>query len=67
MRGILNVVAVRAPGFGDRRKAILDRSCSIIIVAKLVSSDAGLSLEKMEIETLASSSQSCSWERITQL
>jgi chaperonin GroEL len=51
LRGILNVVAVRAPGFGDRRKAILD-DLAVLLSCQVVSSDAGLSLEKMEIETL---------------
>jgi chaperonin GroEL len=51
LRGILNVVAVRAPGFGDRRKAILG-DLAVLLSGQVVSSDAGLSLEKMELETL---------------
>jgi chaperonin GroEL len=51
MRGILNVVAVRAPGFGDRRKAILE-DLAILTSGQVVSADAGLTLEKMEIEFL---------------
>jgi len=51
LRGILNVVAVRAPGFGDRRKAILE-DLAILLSGQVVTSEAGLSLEKMEIETL---------------
>jgi len=51
LRGILNVVAVRAPGFGDRRKAILE-DLAVLLSGQVVSSDAGLSLEKMELETL---------------
>jgi chaperonin GroEL len=51
MRGILNVVAVRAPGFGDRRKAILE-DLAVLLSGQVISSDAGLTLEKMEIESL---------------
>jgi len=51
LRGILNVVAVRAPGFGDRRKAILE-DLAVLLSGQVVTSEAGLSLEKMEIETL---------------
>jgi chaperonin GroEL len=51
LRGILNVVAVRAPGFGDRRKAILE-DLAVPLSGQVVSSDAGLSLDKMELETL---------------
>ena len=51
LRGILNVVAVRAPGFGDRRKAILD-DLAVLLSGQVISSDAGLSLEKMELDYL---------------
>jgi chaperonin GroEL len=51
LRGILNVVAVRAPGFGDRRKAMLE-DLAVLTGGQVVSADAGLSLEQMEIETL---------------
>jgi len=51
MRGILNVAAVKAPGFGDRRKAILE-DLAILTSGQVVSADAGLTLEKMELEFL---------------
>lgn len=51
LRGIINVVAVRAPGFGDRRKAIL-QDLAILVGGKLITADAGLSLDRMEIENL---------------
>jgi chaperonin GroEL len=51
LRGILNVVAVRAPGFGDRRKSLLE-DLAVLTDGQVISADAGLSLEKMEIETL---------------
>jgi chaperonin GroEL len=50
LRGILNVVAVRAPGFGDRRKAMLE-DLAVLTSGQVVSADAGLSLEQMELET----------------
>jgi chaperonin GroEL len=51
LRGILNVVAVRAPGFGDRRKAILE-DLAILTNGQVVTADAGLSLETMDLEIL---------------
>ena len=51
LRGILNVAAVRAPGFGDRRKAILD-DLAVLTNGQVVSDDAGLSLDRMELGTL---------------
>jgi len=51
LRGILNVVAVRAPGFGDRRKAILE-DLAILTNGQVVTADAGLSLEKMDLDIL---------------
>jgi chaperonin GroEL len=51
IRGILNVVAVRAPGFGDRRKALLS-DLAILTGGQVISSDAGYSLQNMELESL---------------
>ena len=51
LRGILNVAAVRAPGFGDRRKAILE-DLAVLTNGQVVSDDAGLSLDRMELSTL---------------
>merc|ERR1712010_421954 len=51
IRGILNVVAVRAPGFGDRRKALLS-DLAILTAGQVITEDAGLSLEKIDIESL---------------
>merc|ERR1712146_534081 len=51
LRGILNVVAVRAPGFGDRRKAILE-DLAVLTNGQVITEDAGLILEKVELETL---------------
>ena len=51
IRGILNVVAVRAPGFGDRRKALLS-DLAVLTGGQVITSDAGYSLQNMEIESL---------------
>lgn len=51
LRGIINVVAVRAPGFGDRRKALLD-DIGILTSGKVISEDIGLSLSTMSIDDL---------------
>jgi len=51
LRGILNVVAVRCPGFGDRRKAILD-DLAVLTAGQVITADAGLTLEKIEKESL---------------
>ena len=45
LRGILNVVAVKAPGFGDRRKAMLE-DIAILTGGKLITEDIGLKLRK---------------------
>jgi chaperonin GroEL len=51
LRGTLNVAAVKAPGFGDRRKAILqDIAC--LTGGTCVSDDLGIKLENVEIEAL---------------
>ena len=51
LRGILNVVAVKAPGFGDRRKAIMG-DLAVLTGGKFVSEDLGIKLENVELEDL---------------
>ncbi|PKN03267.1 chaperonin GroEL, partial [Candidatus Dependentiae bacterium HGW-Dependentiae-1] len=51
LRGTLNVVAVKAPGFGDRRKAMLE-DIAILTGGKLISDDLGLKLEKVMVPDL---------------
>ncbi|NGX63465.1 MAG: 60 kDa chaperonin 1 [Candidatus Anoxychlamydiales bacterium] len=51
LRANLKVVAVKAPGFGDRRKAILE-DIAILTGGKFISEDLGLKLENTEIEML---------------
>ena len=51
LRGILKVCAVKAPGFGDRRKATLE-DIAILTGGALVTKDIGLSLDKATLEHL---------------
>ena len=51
IRGLLNVVAVKAPGFGDRRKAML-ADMAILTGGEVVSEEVGLKLENIGLETL---------------
>ena len=51
LRGVLNVAAVKAPAFGDRRKEIL-RDISVVTGGTFVSEDLGMSLEKLELNEL---------------
>ncbi|MCE5280039.1 MAG: chaperonin GroEL, partial [Planctomycetaceae bacterium] len=48
LRGIVNVCAVKAPGYGDRRKAMLD-DIAILTGAKVISKDLGMDLEKVQL------------------
>ena len=51
IRGVLNVVAVKAPGFGDRRKAML-QDIAILTGASVISEETGRKLENATIEDL---------------
>ena len=51
LRGTLNVAAVKAPGFGDRRKAMLE-DIAILTGGKAVTEDLGIKLEGVKIEDL---------------
>ncbi|MEM0911442.1 MAG: chaperonin GroEL [Pseudomonadota bacterium] len=51
MRGIVKVAAVKAPGFGDRRKAML-QDIAILTGGTVISEEIGLELEKVELEDL---------------
>jgi chaperonin GroEL len=51
IRGVLKTVAVKAPGFGDRRKAMLE-DIAILTGGTVISSDVGLTLEKATLEQL---------------
>ncbi|MBW8035776.1 MAG: chaperonin GroEL [Planctomycetes bacterium] len=51
LRGVLNVAAVKAPGFGDRRKALL-QDIALLTGGQAVFEDLGIDLEKLEISQL---------------
>src|SRR5215475_5196181 len=51
LRGTLNVCAVKAPGFGDRRKAMLE-DIAILTGGRFISEDLGIKLESLELNDL---------------
>jgi chaperonin GroEL len=51
LRGVLNVAAVKAPGFGDRRKAMLE-DIAVLTNGQLITEDAGLKLDNAKLEML---------------
>src|SRR5438874_9805031 len=51
LRGVLNVCAVKAPGFGDRRKAMMG-DLAVVTGGKFISEDLGLKLESVELDDL---------------
>ncbi|VEP11881.1 Cpn60 chaperonin GroEL, large subunit of GroESL [Hyella patelloides LEGE 07179] len=53
LRGVLNVAAVKAPGFGDRRKQMLE-DIAVLTGGQVISEDAGLKLESAKVEMLGS-------------
>jgi chaperonin GroEL len=53
IRGIVKVVAIKAPGFGDRRKAML-QDMAVLTGGNVVSEEVGLSLEKASLDDLGS-------------
>ena len=54
LRGVLNVAAVKAPGFGDRRKAMLE-DIAVLTGGQVITEDAGLKLDSVSIEMLGTS------------
>lgn len=50
-RGVLSVAAIKAPGFGDRRKAML-QDIAILTGGQLISEEIGLSLDMVSLEML---------------
>ena len=56
LRGVLNVVVVKAPGFGDKRKAMLE-DIAILTNAEVISQDLGLELKNITIEQLGKAKQ----------
>jgi chaperonin GroEL len=56
LRGVLPVCAVKAPGFGDRRKAML-HDMAILTGGTLISEDLGIQMESVEVSQLGSASK----------
>jgi chaperonin GroEL len=56
IRGIINSVAVKAPGFGDRRKAMLE-DIAILTNGKFISEDLGIKLENADVTMLGSAAK----------
>ena len=56
LRGVLNVVAVKAPGFGDKRKAMLE-DIAILTGGEVISQDLGMDLKDTQIEQLGRAKQ----------
>lgn len=56
LRGVLNVIAIKAPGFGDRRKAMLE-DIAILTGGKVISEDIGLKLENVTLDMLGAARQ----------
>ena len=53
MRGVLNVCAIKAPSFGDRRKAMLE-DIAILTNGQFISEDIGLKLDQVQLDMLGS-------------
>jgi chaperonin GroEL len=51
LRGVLNVAAIKAPGFGDRRKQMLE-DIAVLTGGQVISEDAGLKLENTQVDSL---------------
>jgi chaperonin GroEL len=56
LRGVLNICAVKAPGFGDRRKAML-QDMAILTGGTVISEDLGLKLENLQLTQLGKAKQ----------
>src|SRR5438270_1621555 len=56
LRGVLNICAVKAPGFGDRRKAMLG-DMAVLTGGTVISEDLGLKLENLQLSQLGKAKQ----------
>ena len=56
LRGVLNICAVKAPGFGDRRKAMLG-DMAVLTGGTVISEDLGLKLENLQLTQLGKAKQ----------
>ena len=62
LRGTLNVLAIKAPGFGDRRKAMLE-DIAILTGGQVVSDEKGMKLDSVNLDILGPGSQDYSHQR----
>ena len=62
LRGTSNVVAVKAPGFGDRRKAMLE-DIAVLTGGKMISEDLGVKLENITLTDLGRAKKVCDYQR----
>ena len=62
MRGIVKVCAVKAPGFGDRRKAML-QDIAILTGGQVISEEVGLSLETATLQDLGTAKRVHCYQR----
>jgi len=53
LRGVINALAIKAPGFGDRKKEMLE-DIALLVGAKVVTEDIGLKVEAVELDMLGS-------------
>jgi chaperonin GroEL len=61
-RGVVKVAACKAPGFGDRRKAMLE-DIAILTGGTVISEEVGLELENATLESLGTAKKGCSIKR----
>src|SRR5690606_32570288 len=66
MRGVFNVLAVKAPGFGDRRKAMLE-DIALLTGGTVISDDTGRKLDSVQIEDCGRASRISSTSDATQI
>ena len=69
LRGIINVCAIKAPGFGERRKALL-QDIAIVTGAEFIAKDLGMRIEETTIEQLGTARKVCTlvtplWSSVT--
>ena len=58
LRGVINVCAIKAPGFGERRKALL-QDIAIVTGSEYITKDFGMKLEDASLEQLGTARKVC--------
>ena len=61
LRGILSVVAIKAPGFGERRKALL-QDIAIVTGAEFIAKDLGMKVDQTVVEQLGLARKVGGWQ-----